>query len=56
MKRIRALRRRLRELKEKRIITQNVYRKLYTMAKSGAFKSKAELENYIKAQGWWRKR
>ena len=56
MMRIRALRRRLRELKEKRIITQGVYRKLYIMAKSGAFKSKSEMENYIKAQGWWRKR
>jgi len=56
MIRIRALRRRLRELKEKRIITQSVYRKLYIMAKSGAFKSKSEMENYIKAQGWWRKR
>jgi len=56
MMRIRALRRRLRELKERRIITQSVYRKLYIMAKSGAFKSKAEMENYIKAQGWWRKR
>ena len=56
MMRIRALRRRLRELKEKKIITQSVYRKLYIMAKSGAFKSKSEMENYIKAQGWWRKR
>ncbi|RLI22798.1 50S ribosomal protein L19e [Candidatus Bathyarchaeota archaeon] len=56
MKRIRALRRRLRELKEKRIITESVYRKLYIMAKSGNFKSKAEMENYIKSQGWWRKR
>ena len=56
MMRIRALRRRLRELKEKRIITQSVYRKLYIMAKSGAFKSKSEMENYIRAQGWWRKR
>lgn len=56
MMRIRALRRRLRELKEKKIITQSVYRKLYIMAKSGAFKSKSEMENYIRAQGWWRKR
>jgi len=56
MKKIRALRRRLRELREKRIITESVYRKLYVMAKSGRFESKAELENYIKAQGWWRKR
>ncbi len=56
MKKIRALRRRLRELKERRIITQTDYRKLYSMAKSGEFKSIAELERYIKTQGWWRKR
>ena len=56
MKKIRALRKRLRELREKRIITESVYRKLYVMAKSGRFESRAELENYIKAQGWWRKR
>jgi len=56
MRKIRALRKRLRELREKRIITESIYRKLYVMAKSGRFESRAELENYIKTQGWWRRR
>ena len=56
MKRIRALRRRLRELKEKRVITENTYRKFYQIAGSGAFESIAELERRIKAKGLWRTR
>jgi large subunit ribosomal protein L19e len=56
MAKIRALRRRLRELKTRRIITQENYRQLYKMAGSGVFKSVADLERHIKAQGQWRKR
>lgn len=56
MNKIRTLRRKLRELKEKRVITESTYRQLYNMAGSGAFKSAAELERYIKARGLWRKR
>lgn len=56
MKKIRALRRRLRELKEKKIITVSVYRKVYRMAGSGRFKSIAEMERYLKANNLWRKR
>lgn len=56
MKKIRALRRRLRELKEKKIITVSVYRKVYKMAGSGSFKSIAEMERYLKANNFWRKR
>jgi large subunit ribosomal protein L19e len=56
MKKIRALRRRLRELKAKKIITVSVYRKVYRMAGSGAFKSIAEMERYLKANDLWRKR
>ncbi len=56
MKKIRALRRRLRELKEKRVITQNTYRQFYEMAGSGAFESIAELERHIKSKGLWRTR
>lgn len=56
MAKIRALRRRLRELKTRRIITQENYRQLYSMAGSGIFKSVADLERHIKAQGQWRKR
>jgi ribosomal protein L19E len=50
------LRKRLRELKADRIITEVTYRKLYKMASSGRFASVADLERYLKAQGLWRKR
>jgi large subunit ribosomal protein L19e len=56
MAKIRALRRRLRELKTRRVITQENYRQLYKMAGSGIFKSVADLERHIKTQGQWRKR
>ncbi len=56
MKKIRALRRRLRELKEKRIITENTYRQFYRMASSGVFESIAELERRIKSSNLWRTR
>lgn len=56
MKKIRALRKGLREMKARRIITQSAYRRLYDMAGSGAFESTADMERYIKAQGLWRKR
>ena len=48
MNRIRALRRRLRALKERRSITTSTYRKLYLMAKGGTFDSVAELNRYIR--------
>jgi len=56
MKRIRTLREKLRELKENRVITQDVYRKLYNMAGSGVFESTADLERYIETRGLGRKR
>lgn len=56
MNKIRALRKRLRGLKEKKIITEDTYRKLYKMASSGRFESVADLERYLKAQELWRKR
>ncbi|RLI37656.1 50S ribosomal protein L19e [Candidatus Bathyarchaeota archaeon] len=56
MMRIRALRRRLRELKSRRLIAEGAYRRLYIMAKSGAFKSIAEMERYIDAHNLWRRR
>lgn len=55
MKRIRALRKRLRELKAKRVITESSYRKLYKMASSGRFTSVADLERYLQAHDLWRK-
>ena len=56
MNRIRPLRKRLRELKDSRAITESVYRKLYDMSESGVFESKADLERYIGTHGLWRRR
>lgn len=56
MNKIRALRKRLRELKTSRIITENAYRKLYRMASSGRFSSVADMERYMKTHELWRKR
>jgi large subunit ribosomal protein L19e len=56
MNRIRPLRKRLRELKDSRAITESVYRKMYDMSESGVFESKADLERYIKTRGLWRRR
>ena len=56
MTRIRALRRKLREWKETRVIAESAYRELYTMAGSGVFKSTTEMERHAKTKGLWRKR
>lgn len=56
MKRIRPLRKKLRELKTTRTITQSAYRQLYNMAGSGLFKSITDMEHYIKDHELWRKR
>jgi len=45
--RIRALRRRLQDLRERRLITANTYRSLYMKAKGGEFRSVADMERYI---------
>ncbi|MCK4481593.1 50S ribosomal protein L19e [Candidatus Bathyarchaeota archaeon] len=55
MTKIRALRKRLRELKTNRIIIENTYRKMYKMASSGRFGSIADLERYLKTHELWRK-
>ena len=47
MSRIRAQRKRLRVLRERRVITVNTYRKLYMKTKGGEFRSVAELERHI---------
>jgi len=47
MSRIRAQRKRLRRLRERRIITVGTYRNIYMKAKGGEFRSVAELERYI---------
>jgi len=56
MIRIRALRRKLRELKASRIITETTYTQYYRMAGSGRFGSMAELERNLKEHDLWRKR
>jgi len=47
MSKIRAQRKRLKRLRERRIITVSTYRNLYRKAKGGEFRSIAELERYI---------
>lgn len=47
MSRIRAQRKRLKRLRERRVITVRSYRSLYRKAKGGEFRSVAELERYI---------
>lgn len=54
--RIRALRKTLKELRERRTITPKVYRRLYGMCKGGAFDSIAALKQYIQAEGLARRR
>ncbi len=56
MIRIRSLRRKLRELKANRTITEETYSQYYRMAGSGRFQSIAELERNLKASELWRKR
>ncbi len=56
MSKIRSLRKKLRELKASRIITESTYRKVYAIAGSGKFESVAELERYLRTHDLWRKR
>ncbi len=56
MSKIRALRKRLRELKANKIVTESTYRKLYRLASSGGFVSVGDLERYLKTHELWRKR
>ncbi len=56
MSKIRSLRKKLRELKASRIITEATYRKVYAIAGSGKFESVAELERYLRTHDLWRKR
>ena len=56
MSKIRSLRKRLRELKASRVITEKTYSQYYRMAGSGRFESVADLERYLKAHDLWRKR
>lgn len=51
MKRIRALRKRLKELRDAAKISRGIYRKLYLKAKGGEFRSVAHLNAHLKSQG-----
>ncbi|MGP3666975.1 MAG: 50S ribosomal protein L19e [Candidatus Bathyarchaeota archaeon] len=53
---IRALRRTLKELRDKRLITGQVYRKLYIMAKGGVFKSRTHLLQHIESAKLYRRK
>ena len=47
MMRVRAQRKRLRELRDRGLITKTVYRRVYRMVKAGAFKSIAAMMEYL---------
>ncbi len=47
MKRIRALRKRLREMKDNNTIDRSTYRELYRKAKGGEYRSRAHLDAHI---------
>ena len=54
--RIRSIRNRLRTLRDKRLITTQVYRKLSLMAKGGTFRGAAHLDEYIETHKLARRR
>lgn len=56
MSTIRAVRTRLKALRESKVITNVSYRRLYKLSKGGVFKSKASLNQYIKSAGMLRRK
>jgi len=53
--RVRALRKYLKMLRNRRLIDKRAYRKLYRLIKGGVFQSKAHLKEYIKQQSLLRR-
>lgn len=53
--RVRALRKLLKYLRDRKMIDRKTYRKLYRMVKGGVFHSKAHLKAYIKEHGLLRR-
>jgi len=47
MRKVRAQRKKLRQLRDKKLITKTAYRKIYKMVKAGAFKSVASMMEYL---------
>ncbi len=56
VRRIRAVRRHLRQLRDKRQLATDSYRTLLGMAKGGAFRSSSHIDEYVKAHQLLRKR
>ncbi|MGC1122253.1 MAG: 50S ribosomal protein L19e [Candidatus Methanofastidiosia archaeon] len=56
MQRIRPLRRELKTMRDTRYIERDIYRRLYRMAKGGAFRSVAHLRTHIEEHSLVRKR
>ena len=48
MMRVRAQRKKLRELRDRKLLTKSDYRRVYKMVKAGAFKSTAAMLEYLK--------
>ncbi|MBS7655362.1 50S ribosomal protein L19e [Candidatus Bathyarchaeota archaeon] len=53
---IRKIRKHLKTLRDKKLITKKVYRQLYMMAKGGSFKDSFHLKEYIKTHNLIKKR
>jgi len=56
VERIRSIRRRLRHLRDRRMIERSVYRKLSHMASGGAFRSASHVDEYIESHQLARRR
>ncbi len=55
-RKIRALRSRLQEMKNRRVISEDAYHQLYVMAKSGVFESVSDMKRYMEAHNLRRRR
>jgi len=51
IRRIRSIRRRLKELRDGRELSSGAYRRLYLMAKGGTFRNVSHLDQYIETHG-----
>lgn len=52
---IRTIRRKLQYMKERKLVTPQVYRQLYGMAKGGSFRNLASLNRYVSSSGLLRR-
>jgi len=56
IKRIRAIRKHLKALVNRRVIQRNIYRRLYNLSKGGVFENVREIDRYIEEHRLTRKR